>query len=123
VHRSAAVVLPLGRLNLIAGPLCLQHQLGNPDADRSDDVRSATFEMADIRSPTSIHPALTNPHALPLASIFEASPLSPFYKSAGAQSLATTDPNGLKSISQCAESLGREHAPEHLTALNTKRYS
>jgi len=82
--------------------------------------------MADIRSPTSssIHPALTNPRTLPLASIYEGSPPSPPCESAGAQSLAThNNPNGLRSILHCGDSLQREHAADHLTALNTKRYS
>jgi NAD+ kinase len=80
--------------------------------------------MADIRSPTSIHrPALTNPHALPLASIHEASPPSPPCKPAGAHSLATSTSNGLKSITHCGESLQRERAPEPLRSLNTKRCS
>jgi len=85
--------------------------------------QNQSVPMADFRSPTSIHPALTNPHPLPLASINEVSPPSPPYKSAGVQSLATSVPNALKSITQCGESLQRERAPEHLAALNTKRYS
>lgn len=71
--------------------------------------------MSDLRSPTSIHPALTNPDNLPLPSINEASSLS---LPEDTRSDATTSKNGLNGSTGIGEILLREYA-QQLGPLNT----
>ncbi|KAH7364156.1 ATP-NAD kinase-like domain-containing protein [Rhexocercosporidium sp. MPI-PUGE-AT-0058] len=70
--------------------------------------------MSALRSPTSIHPALTNPDNFPLPSIDEVSPPS---NQKDVQSRASTN-NGLKGSGGIGDNLLREYA-QQLGPLNT----